>query len=173
MSKPFTFAFLTDPQLGMNSPSGLDAPDSDKARLCAAVGMINESDAEFVILGGDQIHGGYDVLEDEQAVEEQPDAVESALSGLNVPYYSVPGNHDFGRETDPRPYTDRGFPMRFTMQHKGVAFVEFSAVFLKGDHGRDRQEEEWSALRQAFAEIPADCTQTVRGDALASLRVIP
>ena len=51
----FRFAFITDPQIGMNSPAGLRAAGSDKERLDAAIAYVNKGEVDFVVFGGDHI----------------------------------------------------------------------------------------------------------------------
>lgn len=152
--EPFSFAFITDPQIGMNSPSGLDAPDSDRARLDASIEFINQSEAELLLLGGDQIHcpTGPDA-------EEQVSHVVQALEKLNVPYYGVAGNHDQSPKGEPCPYVEHGLPLHFSAQHKEVAFVGPNASRLRGNYEEDCQAEEWTWMREEFARIPDNCLQ--------------
>ena len=51
----FSFAFIADPQIGINSPEGLRGANSDKQRLDRAIDFVNQNGIEFVIFGGDQI----------------------------------------------------------------------------------------------------------------------
>ena len=62
----FSFAFIADPQIGMNSPSGLCGPGSDKERLDAAIAYVNEKEIDFVVFGGDQINEADDENTDSQ-----------------------------------------------------------------------------------------------------------
>ncbi len=51
----FEFAFITDPQIGMNSPNGLDGPDSDRSRLEA---LLANHNAEGLLRGaGSRLRG--------------------------------------------------------------------------------------------------------------------
>jgi predicted phosphodiesterase len=152
--EPFSFAFLTDPQIGMDSPSGLDAPDSDRARLEACIEFINEWEAEFVVLGGDLIHSASG-----PKAEAEAHHVVQALAKLTVPYYGVAGNHDQGPKGEPWPYVEGGLPLHFSMQHKEVAFIGPNACNLRGTYEEDCQAEEWNWMREAFAKIPDDCAQ--------------
>ena len=54
----FNFAFVTDPQIGMNSPWGLNGPASDRSRLEWAINFINEptNEIDFTIFGGDLVN---------------------------------------------------------------------------------------------------------------------
>lgn len=146
----FSFAFIADPQIGLNSPFGLEGIQSDKARLERAIEYVNESDVDFVVLGGDLIHAA-----DSQ---EQLDIGLECLAGANVPVYGVPGNHD---QHDPRVkpsiYLEQGAPSGFSFVHKKAFFLGFNDTRLRGDYGEELQEQEWELLRKCFAEAPAEC----------------
>ena len=150
----FSFAFIADAQIGMNSPSGLEGPASDKERLDRAIAVINDSDVRFVIWGGDQINNAAG----EQAVA-QLDVFEGCLSRLSVPHYGVIGNHEQGDPTQSWPYIERGLPIRFTFSYERAFFVGINALWLRGDVGEDYLKQEWDALEAAFAEARADCEQ--------------
>jgi len=45
----FRFAFIADPQLGMNSPPDLRGPGSDKERFDRAIAYVNGNDIAFVV----------------------------------------------------------------------------------------------------------------------------
>ena len=87
ISDVFRFAFITDPQFGMNSPAGLRGPGSAKERLDSAIAYVNENEIDFVIFGGDQINDA-----DDENTDAQLDALEESLSALAVPYYGVIGS---------------------------------------------------------------------------------
>ncbi len=148
----FSFAFIADPQIGMNSPFRIDGPSSDKRRLDLAVAYVNDNDIDFVIFGGDQIH--------DPGSEEWLYIFMRCVAGLRVPTYGVAGNHD---QFDPREresvYFQRGGPDNFAFTHKNAFFVGLNASKLRGDYGQDHQREEWATLRREFDRCPADCSQ--------------
>jgi len=148
----FRFAFVTDPQIGMNSPSGLRGPGSDKERLDRAVAAINESNAEFVILGGDLIHNAKS-----EETDEQIDVLLESLAILNVPYHGVKGNHDAGDPAEEWKYDTHGLPQGFNFQHKHARFIGADSMSLRGAFGEDRRTEELASLTSALADVPADC----------------
>lgn len=148
----FEFAFITDPQIGMNSRWGLDGPDSDRSRFESAIRYVNENDIDFVLLGGDHINRA--------DTQEQMDVFFDCLSQLNVPYYGVAGNHD---QNDPReaasPYFDRGGPRRFAFTHKQAFFMGLDASNWRGSFGDELQQEEWKHFESMIALADASCTQ--------------
>ena len=106
MSKDvFSFAFIADSQIGMNSPSGLYGPGSDKERLDRAIAYVNDNEVDFVIFGGDQINNA-----DDEDTDAQLDVLQESLSALTVPYHGVIGNHEHGDPTRGWKYIQRGLP---------------------------------------------------------------
>ncbi len=148
----FRFAFITDTQIGMNSPFGLHGPGSDKARLDAAIAYINAQAIDFVILGGDQIH-----QIDGPDTDAQLDILETSLSALTMPYYGVTGNHDQGDPSKSWKYIARGLPVRFSFVHKNSFLVGVNAAWLRGDFGDAYQQEAWQNLVSALTDSPATC----------------
>lgn len=148
----FRFAFVTDPQLGMNSPSGLRGPGSDKERLDSAIDYINKNEIDFVVFGGDQIHEA-----DGENTDTALDALEESLSALAIPYYGVAGNHDQGDPAQNWKYIERGFPVHFTMAHQNAFLVGINASWVRGDYGEPYQQKEWEYLEAAFAGVPVSC----------------
>jgi 3',5'-cyclic AMP phosphodiesterase CpdA len=149
---PFRFAFVTDPQIGMNSPSGLDGPGSDKERLDSAIAYINENAIDFVVFGGDQINDP-----DNENTDAQLDALQASLSGLVVPYYGVVGNHDQGDPDKNWKYIERRLPVRFSITHKNTFLVGINASWVRGAYGDKCQREEWEYLETQFTRVSACC----------------
>ena len=147
----FRFAFITDPQIGMNSPSGLRGPGSDKERLDFAVAYINANDVDFVVFGGDQIDSA-----DSENTDAQLDALEESLSGLAVPYYGVIGNHEQGDPSKSWKYVERGLPVRFSLVHKDTFLVGINSSWLRGGFGEKYMQDEWDYLEAEFSRAPAD-----------------
>jgi 3',5'-cyclic AMP phosphodiesterase CpdA len=142
----FTFAFITDPQIGNSSPDGHEADNSDRARLDRAVDYVNANDVDLVIFGGDQVNVG-------ESVEER-DVFLASAARLNVPWYGVSGNHD----QHPVYLDHEATPNQFTLDHKGCHFIGFNATAIRGDLDEPVQEAEWVYLREALAAMPADAT---------------
>ena len=148
----FRFAFITDPQIGMNSPAGLHGPGSDKERLDRAIEYINNHDIDFVIFGGDQINDG-----DNEHTDAQLDVLEECLSRLAVPYYGVIGNHEQDDTTDRWKYINRGLPVRFSLSHQNAFFVGVNCSWMSGVFGDEYETRELDYLQSQFAQIPQDC----------------
>ena len=148
----FRFAFITDPQIGVNSPSGLHGIGSDKERLDSAIAYINVNDIDFVVFGGDQINNAND-----ENTDPQLDVLEESLSGLTVPYYGVIGNHEQGDPTEEWKYIKRQLPVRFSITHKNAFLVGINSSWLRGDFGDKYQQEEWEYLEAEFSRVSATC----------------
>ena len=148
---PFSFAFVTDPQIGMNSPQGLNGPGSDRGRLEFAIDFINTNGIDFTIFGGDHINS--------TDSDEELDIFLECVARLEVPHYGVTGNHDL---SDPREdesiYTQRNAPDGFSFIHKNVFFYGLNASRLRGNWGEDLQREGWDELKGAFGSLGEDCT---------------
>ncbi|MCJ8329539.1 MAG: metallophosphoesterase [Lentisphaeria bacterium] len=139
--KPFTFAFLTDPQIGMNSPNGLEGEGSDKSRLDIAVDYINEKEFEFLIFGGDQVNRGFS--------ESEIDVFMASTERIKIPWYGVSGNHD----QEERYMSIEETPKRFSFFQNDCFFMGFNATELRGDAEKlteGLQAKEWAYLRESF-----------------------
>ena len=141
---PFTFAFITDVQIGAGSPNGLRGEDSDKSRFDRAVDFVNKAGVDFVIFGGDQIN-----VEDS---EEQLDVFLESAGRIEMPWYGVAGNHD----QSPTYLEHEDVPVRFTLNHKGCYFVGYDAWSVRGNAGPEPQKKEISWLTEQLRAAPAD-----------------
>ncbi|MAE61957.1 MAG: hypothetical protein CMJ49_11455 [Planctomycetaceae bacterium] len=148
----FRFAFITDSQIGMNSPFGLDGPGSDKARLDSAIAHVNANEIDFVVFGGDQINDA-----DTEETDAQLDAFETSVAALKVPHYGVIGNHEQGRPSGTWKYIERGLPVRFSMTHKSLFMVGAHGTYLRADFGEENWQAEWDCLETALSGAPAGC----------------
>jgi len=151
----FKFAFITDPQLGMNSPGGLESHGSDKERLDRAIAYVNDrkNEIQFVVFGGDQVNNFCDAEQEEKELL----ALESSLSTIAVPYYGVAGNHDVNLPGAENKYVQRDLPVRFSLAHGNSFFVGINAVWLRGRFGEEHLAQEWEYMESQFAAAPADC----------------
>ena len=149
---PFEFAFITDPQIGMNSPDGLDGAASDRGRLQTAIRYVNENKIDFVIFGGDHIN--------KAESQDQLNVFLECLSQLSVPYYGVAGNHDQKHPAKgSSPYLEQGGPQRFVFSHKQTFFMGLDAVYWRGDFGEQLQREEWDRFESMIAQCDPSCAQ--------------
>ena len=148
----FSFAFIADPQIGLNSPSGLRGPRSDKERLDLAIEYVNSNGVAFVIFGGDQINSAND-----ENTDAQLDVLEECLAKLTVPYYGVIGNHEQGPPTQSYKYIERGLPVRFSLSYRNAFFVGINCSWLRGAYGDEYMQNELDYLETHFSRFPADC----------------
>jgi 3',5'-cyclic AMP phosphodiesterase CpdA len=148
----FKFAFIADCQIGMNSPSGLREPGSDKERLDRAIAHINENEVDFLVFGGDQINN-----RDDEHTDSQLGVLEESLAALTVPYYGVIGNHEQGDPTQEWRYIERGLPVRFALSHGNTFLVGVNSSWLRGDFGDKYVQEEWDYLERRLSEVSTDC----------------
>jgi len=131
----FTFAFLTD----VHIEPELDAP----LGTALAMEVINASDAEFAINGGDHVFDALAV--GKERILEQYALYVEAEKALKVPVYHVLGNHDvaglyassgmspsdpiFGKAMFVRTFQT---PTYYSFLHKGVNFIVLDAIQIAG-----------------------------------------
>ena len=148
----FSFAFITDPQIGMKSPNGLEGPGSDKERLMKAIDYVNSNDIDLALFAGDHINRA-----DSQ---EELDVFLRCVEKFEVPYYGVAGNHDLHADpTVESIYAKRGAPDGFSFVHKRAFFHGLNASRLRGDWGAETQAQAWTELESAFQQIEEECTK--------------
>ena len=147
----FSFAFITDPQIGLNSPSGLRGPGSDKDRFDLAIEYLSNNELAFVIFGGDQINCAND-----ENTDTQLDVFEECLAKLTVPYYGVIGNHEQSVPTRSYKYIERGLPVRFSLSYRNAFFVGINCSWLRGDFGDEYIQKELDYLEINFSTSSAD-----------------
>jgi predicted phosphodiesterase len=129
----FTFAFFTD----VHIEPEMDAPQG----TALAMDIVNASDAEFAICGGDHV---YDALKvHKERIIDQYQLYAEAERTLRMPVWHVLGNHDVaGLETGMSSHDviygkamfEKTFntPTYYTFQHKGVVFIVLDSIFIKG-----------------------------------------
>lgn len=132
-SGQFTFAFFTD----VHVEPEMDAPQG----TALAMDVINASDAEFAICGGDHVFDALQASKDR--IIEQYGLYAEAQEALRMPVWHVLGNHDVaGLETgmsrhDPifgKAMFEQTFnsPTYYTFTHKGVTFVVLDSILIEG-----------------------------------------
>ncbi len=128
--EPFSFIQICDPQLGMGGY------ENDVLTLGKAVQQVNELDVDFVIFCGDLVnHANEDSFADFKRI----------TSGLNIPFYCVPGNHDVGmvpNDTTLAFYRSTIGEDYFSFQHKGVSFIFTNSQLWKTDIGEESQKHD-------------------------------
>lgn len=129
----FTFAFFTD----VHIEPEMDAPQG----TALAMDIINASDADFAICGGDHV---FDALEaHKERIIEQYSLYTETEKMLRIPVRHVLGNHDvaglatgmsshdviFGKAMFEHTFNT---PTYYSFVHKGVNFIVLDSIFVKG-----------------------------------------
>lgn len=143
--KPITFVHMSDTQIGfIDNSEGYVHSDS---LLRAAVDYVNALKPEFVAVTGDLVDDVDDSL--------QNALFESGMSRLEVPYYLVPGNHDYRKQWTKEIRDEyvalRGYE-RFSFKKNGCAFIGMDSNCIKEDAPEAEAEQlEWlkSELKKA------------------------
>lgn len=129
----FTFAFFTD----VHIEPEMDAQQGTEL----AMELINASDAEFAICGGDHVFDALKAHKDR--ILDQFQLYAETEKTLRMPVWHVLGNHDVaGLETgmsshDPifgKALFQKVFntPTYYSFQHKGVNFIMLDSIMIKG-----------------------------------------
>jgi 3',5'-cyclic-AMP phosphodiesterase len=159
-SGSFTFAFFTD----VHIEPEMDAPEG----TALAMELINSSDAEFAICGGDHV---FDALKvHKERIIDQYQLYAEAEKTLRMPVWHVLGNHDvagletgmsshdviFGKAMFEKVFGTRTY---YTFIHKGVNFVVLDSILIKGRDwfpGIDINQAAWlERVLQATAAMPS------------------
>lgn len=129
----FTFAFFTD----VHIEPEMDAPQG----TALAMELMNASDAEFAICGGDHV---FDALRaHKERILEQYELYAQAQQTLRLPVYHLLGNHDvagletgmsshdviFGKALFEKTFNTRTY---YSFRHKGVNFIVLDSIMVKG-----------------------------------------
>jgi len=152
----FTFAFFTD----VHIEPEMDAPQG----TALAIDLINASDAEFAINGGDHVFDALGAHRDR--ILEEYALYSQAEAALNIPVHHVLGNHDVaGLETgmsahDPifgKAMFEKTFgaPTWYSFLHKGVNFIVLDSILIKGRHWYPLVDEKQIAWLQQELEYNA------------------
>jgi Icc protein len=132
-SGSFTFAFFTD----VHIEPEMDAPQGTEL----AMEVINTSDAEFAICGGDHV---FDALKSHKdRILDQYELYVAAENALRMPVWHVLGNHDVAGLESGMSHHDPIFgkalfqkvfntPTFYSFQHKGVNFIVLDSIMVKG-----------------------------------------
>lgn len=129
----FTFAFFTD----VHIEPEMDAPQG----TALAMELMNASDAEFAICGGDHVFDALKAHKDQ--ILEQYELYAQAQRALRLPVWHVLGNHDvagletgmsshdviFGKALFEKTFNTQTY---YSFQHKGVNFIVLDSIMIKG-----------------------------------------
>ncbi|PWS30076.1 outer membrane protein assembly factor BamB family protein [Pedobacter paludis] len=103
----FKYAFVTDTHVG--SPTG----EEDLRRTVADINKL--TDIDFIVVTGDVT---------EMGTNDELRLAKSILSGLNKPFYAIPGNHDTGwSESGGVNFIKEFGADKFTFDHNGYRFI--------------------------------------------------
>ena len=156
----FTFAFFSDVHVHseQNAPAG----------TAMAIDLMNRSNADFAICGGDHIFEGMAAGRD--SILEQYALYSRLEKRLNLPVRHVLGNHDVAgvlnpaiSENDPiygKALFSRMFntPTSYRSQHKGVRFIVLDSIQVVGRAWvpgvDDAQMEQLKAVLDSHPEMP-------------------
>ena len=140
--EPFTFVQLSDPQIGfMDRSAGYGYTDS---LFKAAVDATNALNPDLVVMTGDLVNDPNDALQDS--------IYRVRLSELQMPVYTIPGNHDymgFSREKQAEFIAKRGAD-RFSFKQHDCAFIGMDSNCVK-DGVEEAEAEQWAWLEKELA----------------------
>lgn len=133
MSGSFTFAFFTD----VHIEPEMDAPEG----TALAMELMNASDAEFAICGGDHVFDALSVHK--ERIIEQYALYKEAEKALRMPVWHVLGNHDvaglntgmsqhdaiYGKAMFERTFNTKTY---YSFAHKGVNFIVLDSILVDG-----------------------------------------
>ncbi len=129
-TQTFTFAQICDTQLGMGGYA------HDVKTFKAAVSKINTLKPDFVVICGDLVN---------TANGQSFSDFNEIKSGLTMPCYCVPGNHDIGNEPileSLRTYRQVVGQDRGSFKHKGTQFVLVNTQLWKAPVADETQRQD-------------------------------
>ncbi len=106
------------------------------------VSAVENEKPEFVITVGDQIEG---YTEDTATLSQQWQEYKSVVSGLSMPLYLIPGNHDISTSSQLGPYLDNAGQPYYSFDHKGMHFVVLDASRWESGDSLPAEQLEWLA----------------------------
>ena len=141
--EPFTFIHMSDTQIGFIDKSPAFAHSDSLMK--AAITTANALNPDLVVITGDLVDNPGDAVQDS--------IYRVRLSELQVPYYAVPGNHDYFGFTEEKRQayiSHRGYD-RFSFTHKGCAFIGMDSNCIK-DGVEDAENEQWEWLEKELSK---------------------
>lgn len=138
----FKYAFISDTHVG--APTG----EEDLRRTVADINKL--TDIDFIVITGDVT---------EMGSNDELKLAKSILSGLNKPFYAIPGNHDTGwSESGGVNFIKEFGADKFTFDHKGYRFIACaSGPYVRMSDGHiPRDANVWmdSILKNTPKEMP-------------------
>src|SRR5262249_51668329 len=121
-----------------------------------AVDALNLLSPAFVVSIGDLIEGG---TEDPAQLDAMWAEFDAITARLQMPFFRVPGNHDYSNPTMARDWVRRFGPSYYSFVYKGVLFLalnsELFSSYRNPGHpveGGDTQEAQMRFIERALAE---------------------
>jgi Calcineurin-like phosphoesterase len=143
--RDFTFAVVSDRTGGHRSGVFERAID--------ALDLVSPA---FVMSVGDLIEGG---TQDPAELDAQWSEFDAIVTRLRMPFFRVPGNHDYGNPAMARDWVRRFGPSYYQFVYKGVLFLvlnsELFSSYANPGHaveGGDTQEAQMRFVERALAE---------------------
>jgi len=133
----FQFAIVSDRTGGMRP--GI---------LADAIGKLNLLQPEFVMSVGDMI-GGY--TEDQATIDAEWAEFDHLISGLEMPFFYVPGNHDITNATMARDWAERRGRAYYHFVYRDVLFLCLNS---EGPPANQLSSEQLDYVERALAENP-------------------
>jgi 3',5'-cyclic AMP phosphodiesterase CpdA len=149
--RPFFFIVMADPQIEWNAEQNGVFYNSEEL-FARAVEEANLLQPDFVVMCGDLIQSA--------GSNNQFDTFKSLADGLQVPYLTVPGNHDVGLPPTSENhdwYVERsGRPLWYTHEFNNSLFIFLESNVLKDPgslSGKDDEQMEWLQGALQAAEL--------------------
>ena len=139
-AQEFKFAFVTDTHIGASTS------EEDLQRTVADINSF--SDIDFALITGDVTEMGTD---------EEIAKAHEILEQLDIPYYTVPGNHDTGwSESGGVSFIKQFGDDKFVFEHEGYKFIgNASGPYVRMSDGHiPRDATVW--LEKVLAETPKE-----------------
>lgn len=134
-------------------------------KLAELVQRVRDLHPDFVVLTGDAIWGDVEATTwRPEVVEDEWNAVDSALAGIGVPIYRTPGNHDISSVMSRDIWRKRYGTIPSVVTHKDAKLILLTSTFIPPDGdttrmkhigGIDLDSAQLAFLRGALAAPPA------------------
>ncbi|PAW77547.1 MAG: hypothetical protein B9S32_11165 [Verrucomicrobia bacterium Tous-C9LFEB] len=123
-AKPARFVYITD----LHSINDWGCPDA----LPLVSDRINRLNPEFILIGGDLVHGGF--RSTPEAMEPHWQVVLKFLKSLQAPWFAAPGNHDLVGAQHPDFSTNLADPRQSFREKMGLTKTAYHSHDIAGHH---------------------------------------
>jgi Calcineurin-like phosphoesterase len=121
-----------------------------------AVDALNQVSPAFVVSVGDLIEGG---TEDASELDAMWSEFDGIIAKLRMPFFRIPGNHDYSNPTMARDWTRRFGPSYYHFVYKGVLFLALNSELISSYgnpghpiEGGDSPEAQMRFVERVLAE---------------------